>query len=107
MMRILIYLANIIILCSTPFITPYLIPHYSVVIAIFLVLLYVGEKGMHIGYSKDLWTKTIINCIVSFDFVLVSTATVLFFKAKNKKQLIILILIVSAGMALNVVSGLV
>lgn len=64
MMRLLIYLANIIILCSTPFITPYLIPHYSIVIAIFLVLLYVGEKGMHIGYSKDLWTKTIINCIV-------------------------------------------
>jgi len=49
----------------------------------------------------------IVNCIISFDFVLVSLATVLFFKANNKKELVVLILIVSAGMALNVISGLV
>lgn len=59
------------------------------------------------AFSYDNAIPSIINCIVSFDFVLVSAATVLFFKAQNKKQLIILIIIVSAGMALNVVSGLV
>lgn len=64
MIRLLIYLANIIILCSTPFITPYLIPHYSLVVAILLILLYVGEKRKNIWYGKDLWTTTIINCIV-------------------------------------------
>lgn len=64
MIRLLIYLANIIILCSTPFITPYLIPHYSLVIAILLILLYVGEKRTQIWLGEDLWTNTIIYCIV-------------------------------------------
>lgn len=59
------------------------------------------------AFSFDNAVPQIINCIVSFDFVLVSLATVLFFKADNKKQLIILIAIVSAGMILNVVSGLI
>lgn len=50
---------------------------------------------------------SIVNVIISLDFVLVSIATVLFFKANNKKELVILILIVVSGMVLNVVSGLV
>lgn len=50
---------------------------------------------------------TVVNCVISFDYVLVSLATVLFFKANNKKELVFLILIITAGMALNVVSGLV
>lgn len=49
----------------------------------------------------------IVNCVISFDFVLVSLATVLFFKANNKKELILLILMVTAGMVLNVISGMV
>ena len=48
----------------------------------------------------------IINCIVGLDFVFVSIATVLFFKEKNKKQLLVLIILVVAGMILNVLSGL-
>lgn len=50
---------------------------------------------------------SIINVIISFDFVLVSLATVLFFKAKNKKELSILIILIASGMILNVVSGLI
>lgn len=49
----------------------------------------------------------IVNCVISFDFVLVSLATVLFFKANNKKELILLILMVTVGMVLNVISGMV
>lgn len=49
----------------------------------------------------------VVNCVISFDYVLVSLATVLFFKANNKKELVFLILIITVGMALNVVSGLV
>lgn len=48
----------------------------------------------------------IINCIVGLDFVFVSIATVLFFKEKNKKQLLVLIILVVIGMILNVLSGL-
>ncbi len=44
---------------------------------------------------------SIINIIVGLDFVFVSIATVLFFKANNKKQLTILILLVVAGMLLS------
>lgn len=44
----------------------------------------------------------VINCIISLDFVLVSFATVLFFKANNKFQLAILIILVVCGMAFNV-----
>lgn len=44
---------------------------------------------------------SIISIIVGLDFVFVSIATVLFFKADNKKQLLILILLVVAGMVLS------
>ena len=44
---------------------------------------------------------SIINIIVGLDFVFVSIATVLFFKAHNKKQLTILITLVVAGMILS------
>ena len=59
------------------------------------------------AFSYENAIPSIINVIVSFDFVLVSLATVLFFKAKNKKQLVVLIVMVSLGMILNVVSGLI
>ena len=44
---------------------------------------------------------SLINIIISCDFVFVSIATVLFFKANNKKQLVILILLIVSGMILN------
>ena len=44
---------------------------------------------------------SIINIIVSCDFIFVSVATVLFFKAQNKKQLLILVILIVSGMVLN------
>ena len=50
---------------------------------------------------------SIINVIICLDFVFVSIATVLFFKANNKKQLVILIIMVVTGMVLNVIPALI
>lgn len=63
MTKHLIYLANLIILCSTPFITPYLIPGYSLVITILLCAILMLESRMGIKYSNDLWTKYLKICI--------------------------------------------
>lgn len=63
MTKQLIYLSNVIILCSTPYITPYLIPGYSVVVAILLCSLIVLETKMGIKFRDDLWTKCIKICI--------------------------------------------
>jgi len=49
----------------------------------------------------------IVNVIVGLDFVIVSLATVLFFKSKNKLQLLLIIILVSAGMILNTLAGLI
>lgn len=49
----------------------------------------------------------VVNCVIALDFVLVSFATVLFFKAKNKFQLVILIMLVTTGMILNVLAQLI
>jgi len=50
---------------------------------------------------------SIISIIVGLDFVFVSIATVLFFKAHNKKQLTILIIIVVAGMILSALPAII
>ncbi len=50
---------------------------------------------------------SIINIIVCLDFVFVSIATVLFFKANNKKQLVVLIILVVAGMVLNALPAII
>ncbi|MBR4378050.1 MAG: EamA family transporter [Bacilli bacterium] len=50
---------------------------------------------------------SIITIIVSLDFVFVSIATVLFFKADNKKQLVVLIIITVSGMILNALPALI
>ena len=50
---------------------------------------------------------SIISIIVGLDFVFVSVATVLFFKADNKKQLLILILLVVAGMVLTALPAII
>ena len=49
---------------------------------------------------------SIINIIICLDFVFVSIATVLFFKANNKKQLVVLIILVVSGMVLNALPAL-
>ena len=50
---------------------------------------------------------SIINIIVCLDFVFVSIATVLFFKADNKKQLVVLIILVVSGMVLNALPAII
>ena len=50
---------------------------------------------------------SLINIIVCLDFVFVSIATVLFFKADNKKQLVVLIILVVTGMILNALPALI
>ena len=50
---------------------------------------------------------SIINIIVCLDFVFVSVATVLFFKANNKKELVVLIILVVSGMILNALPAII
>ena len=50
---------------------------------------------------------SIINIIICLDFVFISIATVLFFKANNKKQLVVLIILVVAGMVLNALPAII
>jgi len=50
---------------------------------------------------------SIISIITGLDFVFVSIATVLFFKANNKKQLTILILLVVVGMILSALPAII
>ena len=50
---------------------------------------------------------SIINIIVGLDFVFVSIATVLFFKAHNKKQLVAIIILVVSGMVLSALPAII
>ena len=50
---------------------------------------------------------SIINIIVCCDFIIVSIATVLFFKAQNKKQLLVLIILIVSGMVLNALPAII
>lgn len=72
--------------------------------AIFNALLMVFR---YMALTAENSSAPIVNCIIALDFVLVSLATVLFFKAKNKLQLTILLVIVTTGMILNVVAQLI
>lgn len=49
----------------------------------------------------------IVNVIIGLDFIIVSFATVFFFKAKNKVQLSIAVSLVFVGMILNLLAGLI
>lgn len=49
----------------------------------------------------------IVNVIIGLDFVIVSLATIIFFKSKNKLQMSIVIALVLTGMILDVVAGLI
>lgn len=66
--------------------------------AIFNALLMVFR---YMALSCEGANPSIISIITGLDFVFVSIATVLFFKAHNKKQLTILILLVVVGMVLS------
>ena len=58
------------------------------------------------AFSYPNAVPAIVNVIVALDFIIVSIGTALFFKAKNKFQLTILIILVSSGMILNTLAGL-
>lgn len=60
----------------------------------------------YVAYSSPNSIPAIVNVIIGLDFVLVSVATIIFFKAKNKLQLGIIIAFVVAGMVLDVLAGL-
>ena len=59
------------------------------------------------AFSYPNSVPAIVNVIIGLDFIVVSIATVLFFKAKNKLQLTLIIVLVSLGMLLNVLAGLI
>ena len=63
--------------------------------------------GRYTAFSYANCVPAIVNVIVSLDFIIVSIATILFFKAKNKLQLLTIIILVSSGMALDVLAGLI
>ena len=59
------------------------------------------------AFSYDNAVPAIINVIVGLDFVIVSIATIIFFKAKNKLPLTIVIILVVAGMIFDTLAGLI
>lgn len=77
---------------------------YIVIGAIFNALLMVFRYK---AFSYPNSAPAIVNVIIGLDFVLVSFATILFFKEKNKRQMLILIILVVIGMVLDVVAGLI
>ncbi len=72
--------------------------------AVFNALMVV-MKYTAFSYANSI--PAIVNVIVGLDFVIVSLATVLFLKSKNKLQLLLIIILVSAGMILNTLAGLI
>lgn len=68
--------------------------------ALMMVFRYVA-----LGYSNS--NPSLVNIVVGLDFVFVSIATVLFFKADNKKELVVLIVLEVLGMVLNALPALI
>ena len=82
-----------------------LIDHVYIFIgAIFNALLTIFR---YTAYSYSNSIPAIVNVIVGLDFIIVSFATVFFFKAHNKKELSIAVSLVFAGMILNLLAGLI
>lgn len=65
----------------------------------------VVAKYTAFSYSNSI--PAIVNVIVGLDFIIVSLSTVLFFKSKNKLPLLLIIILVSIGMVLNTLAGLI
>ena len=59
------------------------------------------------AFSYPNSVPAIVNVIIGLDFILVSIGTILFFKAKNKLQLLIIIILVASGMIFDVLAGLI
>ena len=59
------------------------------------------------AFSYENAVPAIVNVIVGLDFVIVSIATIIFFKAKNKLPLTIVIILVVAGMIFDTLAGLI
>ena len=59
------------------------------------------------AYSYDNCMPAIVNVIIGLDFIIVSLATVIFFKAKNKLVLASIIILIATGMVLNLIAGLI
>ena len=77
---------------------------YIFIGAVFNALLMVNR---YIAFSYPNAVPAIVNVIIGLDFVIVSIGTILFFKAKNKLQMLIVIVLVAIGMTLNVLAGLI
>lgn len=77
---------------------------YIFIGAVFNALMVV-MKYTAFSYANSI--PAIVNVIVGLDFIIVSLATVLFFKSKNKLQLLLIIILVSSGMILNTLAGLI
>lgn len=56
-----------------------------------------------LNYANSI--PSLVNIIISLEFVLVSLATIIFFKAKNKGWMLLLISLVVTGMVFNLLSG--
>ena len=72
--------------------------------AVFNALMVVAK---YTAFSYPNSVPAIINVIVGLDFIIVSLGTAIFFKAKNKLQLLIIIVLVASGMLLNTIAGLI
>lgn len=72
--------------------------------AVFNALLMVNR---YIAFSYPNAVPAIVNVIIGLDFIIVSLGTILFYKAKNKLQMLIIIILVVVGMVLNVLAGLI
>ena len=59
------------------------------------------------AFSFENSVPAIVNVIIGLDFIIVSVATVLFFKAKNKLVLTCIIILIATGMVLNLLAGLI
>ncbi len=59
------------------------------------------------AFSYTNCIPAIVNVIIGLDFIIVSFATVLFYKAHNKVQLLIAISLIFSGMVLNLLAGLI
>lgn len=77
---------------------------HIVIGAIFNALMMVARYQ---AFSYENSVPAIVNVIIGLDFVLVSIGTVIFFKEKNKIQIISMIALVIVGMVLNVLAGLI
>ena len=79
--------------------------HFYIFIGAVFNALMVVARYTAFSYSNSV--PAIINVIIGLDFIIVSIGTALFFKAKNKVPLTIIVILVATGMLLNSLAGLI